>query len=83
MPLINTAFSKSPIRPPTAITTSSSIASTFARQVGENWIKIKDDVEADSFDWDSKTVEDGRYEIKITATTKEVIPPKRPWKILA
>jgi hypothetical protein len=41
------------------------------RQIGRaNWIKIKDDVETDKFDWDSRTVEDGRYEIKITANDK-------------
>jgi hypothetical protein len=41
------------------------------RQVGRaNWIKVKEDVEADTFDFDSKTVEDGRYEIKITASDK-------------
>ena len=41
------------------------------RQVGRaNWIKVKEDLEADIFDWDSKTVEDGRYEIKITASDK-------------
>jgi hypothetical protein len=33
-----------------------------------NWIKIKDKIEADSFEWDAKTVEDGRYEIKVTAS---------------
>lgn len=33
-----------------------------------NWIKIKDKIEADNFEWDAKTVEDGRYEIKVTAS---------------
>jgi len=33
-----------------------------------NWIKIKDKIEADSFEWDAKTVEDGRYEIRVTAS---------------
>ncbi|NLH41601.1 MAG: hypothetical protein GX448_07150 [Planctomycetes bacterium] len=38
------------------------------RRIGRtNWIKIKDEVEADTFEWDSKTVEDGRYEIRVTA----------------
>ena len=33
-----------------------------------NWIEIEDEVEADSFVWDGKTVEDGRYEIRVTAS---------------
>ena len=32
-----------------------------------NWIELKDDIKADSFEWNGKTVEDGRYEIKVTA----------------
>lgn len=39
----------------------------FRRLGRTNWIKIKDEVEADSFEWDGKTVEDGRYEIRVTA----------------
>jgi hypothetical protein len=27
---------------------------------------MKDELEADTFEWDSKTVEDGRYEIRVT-----------------
>jgi len=39
------------------------------RKLGRtNWIQIKDDIEASSFEWDGKTVEDGRYEIRITAS---------------
>jgi hypothetical protein len=38
------------------------------RKVGRaNWIKLEDQVEADSYEWDGKTVEDGRYEIRVTA----------------
>ncbi|MHC4124187.1 MAG: hypothetical protein ACYSSI_11480 [Planctomycetota bacterium] len=38
------------------------------RKVGRtNWIELKDDVETGSFEWDGKTVEDGRYEIRVTA----------------
>lgn len=39
----------------------------FRRLGRANWIKIKEDVEAETFEWDSKTVEDGRYEIRVTA----------------
>ena len=39
------------------------------RGVGwQRWIEIKDKYESDSYPWDSKTAEDGRYEIKITAS---------------
>jgi len=39
------------------------------RQVGwQRWIEIKDKHEGDIYSWDSKTVEDGRYEIRITAS---------------
>ena len=39
------------------------------RGVGwQRWIEIKDKYESDNYPWDSKTVEDGRYEIKITAS---------------
>lgn len=39
------------------------------RKVGRtNWIQIKDKIETDNFEWDSKTVEDGRYEIRVTAS---------------
>ena len=39
------------------------------RKLGRtNWIELKDELEAASFEWDGKTVEDGRYEIRITAS---------------
>ncbi len=38
------------------------------RKLGRTgWIKLKDENEAATFDWDGKTVEDGRYEIRVTA----------------
>jgi hypothetical protein len=38
------------------------------RKIGRaNWIKLEDQVEADSYEWNGKTVEDGRYEIRVTA----------------
>ncbi len=33
-----------------------------------NWIEVKEKLEAASFEWDGKTVEDGRYEIRVTAS---------------
>jgi len=39
------------------------------RKVGRaGWIELKDEVEGDTFDWDGKTVEDGRYEIRVIAS---------------
>jgi len=39
------------------------------RKVGRtNWIELEKDIEADVFEWDGKTVEDGRYEIRVTAS---------------
>ena len=39
------------------------------RKVGrDNWIELEDKVEKENFEWDGKTVEDGRYEIRVTAS---------------
>ena len=39
------------------------------RKLGRtNWIELEDEIEADVFEWDGKTVEDGRYEIRVTAS---------------
>ncbi len=41
------------------------------RKVGrESWIEIKDDLTAAKLEWDSQTVEDGRYEMRVTADDK-------------
>jgi hypothetical protein len=38
------------------------------RKLGRtSWIQMKDELEASSYEWDGKTVEDGRYEIRVTA----------------
>jgi len=42
------------------------------RKLGRtNWIELKDKVDADTFEWDGKTVEDGRYEVKVTASDEK------------
>ena len=39
------------------------------RKVGRTtWIELKDEIGASTYEWDGKTVEDGRYEIRITAS---------------
>ncbi len=32
-----------------------------------NWIELQDDIEKEDHEWDGKTVEDGRYEVRVTA----------------
>ncbi len=42
------------------------------RKVGRtNWIELKDELESKSYEWNGKTVEDGRYEIRITASDEK------------
>jgi hypothetical protein len=39
------------------------------RKVGRtNWIELEDEIEKPTFEWDGKTVEDGRYEVRVTAS---------------
>jgi hypothetical protein len=39
------------------------------RKIGrENWIEVEKEIETDTFEWDGRTVEDGRYEIRVTAS---------------
>ncbi len=39
------------------------------RKIGRtSWIELTDELETTSFEWDGKTVEDGRYEIRVTAS---------------
>ena len=46
------------------------------RKVGRaGWIEIEDAVETGSFEWDGRTVEDGRYEIRVTANDERSNTP--------
>ena len=39
------------------------------RKLGrDNWIELKEKLTSSKFDWDTRTVEDGRYEIRVTAS---------------
>jgi len=39
------------------------------RKIGRTtWIELKDQLEADTFEWDGRTVEDGRYEVRVIAS---------------
>jgi hypothetical protein len=47
------------------------------RKVGRaGWIQIKDAVETGYFEWDGRTVEDGRYEIRVTASDERSNTPE-------
>ena len=40
---------------------------SFRRIPGGDWIALKDHLTDPQFEWDTRTVADGRYEIKVTA----------------
>ncbi len=42
------------------------VYSLYFRRLGRTtWIEMKDRVDAETYEWDSKTVEDGRYEVRV------------------
>lgn len=42
------------------------------RKIGRNiWIELEDETEKTNFEWNSKTVEDGKYEIRVTASDEK------------
>ncbi|MBN1763912.1 MAG: hypothetical protein JW860_01540 [Sedimentisphaerales bacterium] len=48
----------------------------FMRQLpNQRWIRIARDLKDKKFEWDTETVADGRYEIKVTASDKLSNPP--------
>ncbi|MBN2019949.1 MAG: hypothetical protein JW749_06975 [Sedimentisphaerales bacterium] len=48
----------------------------FRKAGRTNWIEIKNEVESGNYEWDSKTVEDGRYEIRVTASDEKSNTPE-------
>jgi hypothetical protein len=48
----------------------------FRKTAWEKWIKLEDKIETESFEWDGKTAEDGRYEIKATANDERSNSPQ-------
>jgi hypothetical protein len=40
----------------------------FRKAGRASWIELEDELEEDSFEWDGRTVEDGRYEVRVTAS---------------
>lgn len=46
------------------------------RRIGrDTWIELEDETESDSYEWDGKTVEDGRYEVRVTANDRRSNTP--------
>ena len=46
------------------------------RKIGrDTWIQLKDEIEGDSHEWDGKTVEDGRYEVRVVASDERSNSP--------
>ena len=48
----------------------------FRKAGRTEWIEIKKDVETPAFEWDGRTVEDGRYEIRVTASDERSNTPE-------
>jgi hypothetical protein len=47
----------------------------FRKAGRAGWIEVEDAVEAGTFEWDGRTVEDGRYEIRVTASDERSNTP--------
>ncbi|MBW8000674.1 MAG: hypothetical protein FVQ80_01455 [Planctomycetes bacterium] len=47
----------------------------FRKAGRENWIELKDELEESSFEWDGRMVEDGRYEVMVTASDERSNSP--------
>lgn len=46
------------------------------RKVGrDKWIELKDETDEDNYEWDGKTVEDGRYEIRVVVSDERSNSP--------
>jgi hypothetical protein len=48
----------------------------FRKAGRTGWIEIAHDVELSNFEWDGRTVEDGRYEIRVTASDERSNTPE-------
>ena len=49
--------------------------SLYFRQPGAPWILLKDKVRETQFDWDTRSVADGRYEVRVVANDAAANPP--------
>ena len=48
----------------------------FRRAGRAGWIPLKDELEQPKFQWDGRTVEDGRYEVRVTANDRKSNTPE-------
>ncbi len=48
----------------------------FRKKGRSNWIEVEDEIETSSFEWDGRTVEDGRYELRVTASDERSNTPE-------
>jgi hypothetical protein len=48
----------------------------FRRADRTGWIPLKDELDKPSFQWDGRTVEDGRYEVRVTANDRKSNTPE-------
>ncbi len=48
----------------------------FRKAGRQEWIKIKDEIEQENFEWEGRTVEDGRYEIRLAASDERSNTPE-------
>jgi len=48
----------------------------FRKAGRAGWIEIAHDVESNTYEWDGRTVEDGRYEIRVTASDERSNTPE-------
>jgi outer membrane protein assembly factor BamB len=48
----------------------------FRRAGRTGWIPLKDELDKPKFEWDGRTVEDGRYEVRVTANDRKSNTPE-------
>ena len=48
----------------------------FRRAGRAGWIPLKDELDKPKFEWDGRTVEDGRYEVRVTANDRKSNTPE-------
>lgn len=48
---------------------------SFRRGAGSPWITLRENILENQYDWDTRSVADGRYEVRVTATDARANPP--------
>lgn len=48
---------------------------SFRRGAGSPWISLRENILEGNYDWDTRSVADGRYEVRVTATDARANPP--------